>query len=201
MDDPIMWIIIGVVALIVIIALIALVTRSSNKKKLTAAADLRKDAREREQQLERQHSVAREQEHRAAAAEQEAKAKAAEAERMRAEADEHHSAIDEQRRDVRRMEQHADKLDPRHRADDLGGDTRHGTAKAGDDRGTGPVRDVSGAAGAAGAPGNGGRHFAAENPATPHPDDAGRSLDPRADDTSGGTVADTEWTGRDEPRR
>lgn len=198
MDDPIMWIIIGVVALIVVIALIALVTRGNNKKKLAAAADLRKDAREREQQLERQHSVAREQEHRAAAAEQEAEAKAAEAERMRAEADEHRSAIDEQRRDVRRMEQHADKLDPRHRADDLGGDARHSTGKIGDGRGTGPVREDSGVAGALG---TGGRHHTPEHPATPHPDDARRSLDPRADEAAGGTVADTQWTGRDEPRR
>ncbi len=61
--DPIIWIVIGVVALVVIIALIALATKNSNRKKLGEAADLRKDAREREQQLERQHSVAREQEH------------------------------------------------------------------------------------------------------------------------------------------
>ncbi|MFN3599786.1 MAG: hypothetical protein ACK4UY_00190 [Dietzia sp.] len=115
--DPIIWIIIGVVAVVVIIALIALTARNNSRKKLSEAAELRKDAREREQQLERQHSVAREQEHRAGAAEQEAKAKAAEADRLRSEADQHRSVVDEQRQDVRRMEEHADKLDPRHRAD------------------------------------------------------------------------------------
>ncbi|AVZ39743.1 MULTISPECIES: hypothetical protein [unclassified Dietzia] len=120
--DPIIWIVIGVVALVVVIALIAVATKNSSRKKLGEAAELRKDAREREQQLERQHSVAREQEHRAGAAEQEAQAKAAEADRFRAEAEQHRSVLDEQRQDVRRMEEHADKLDPKHRADAPGRD-------------------------------------------------------------------------------
>ena len=51
--DPIIWIIIGVIALIIVIALIAMAVKSSNQKKLTEAAELRRSAREREQQLAR----------------------------------------------------------------------------------------------------------------------------------------------------
>ena len=119
--DPMVWIVVGVIAVLVVIALIALAVRQNNRKKLTEAAALRRDAGRREEQLERQHAVAREHEHRAGAAEQEAKAKAAEADRIRAEAERHRTAVDEQKRDVRRMEQHAEKLDPRHRAEDPSG--------------------------------------------------------------------------------
>lgn len=155
--DPIVWIIIGVVAVIVVVALIALAARNNNRKKLTAASELRKDAREREQQLERQHSVAREQEHRAGAAEQEAKAKAAEAERLRVEADQHRSAVDEQRQDVRRMEQHAEKLDPKHRADGLDHDGDRGVlpGNRGRDTGGGPGTDQGRRSGGAGVRGAG----------------------------------------------
>ncbi|KAA0919395.1 hypothetical protein [Dietzia sp. ANT_WB102] len=117
--DPMVWIVIGVVALIIVIALIALVARNSNRRKLTEAAELRRSAREREQHLAQQDAVAREHEHRAGAAEQEARAKAAEADKLRAQAEHHRGTLDEQERDVRRMEQTAEKLDPRHRADDL----------------------------------------------------------------------------------
>ena len=60
--DLIIWIIIGVVAVVVLVALIALATRANTRKKLAAATELRKDARARERLLERQDSVAREQE-------------------------------------------------------------------------------------------------------------------------------------------
>lgn len=114
--DPVMWIVIGVIAVIVIIALIALVTRSNNRRKLTEAAELRRDAQQRERALDREHAVAREQEHLAGAAEQEARAKAAEAEKLRADADRHRDALEEQKRDVSKMERTADELDPRRRA-------------------------------------------------------------------------------------
>ena len=121
--DPMVWIVIGVVALIIVIAVIALVARNSNRRKLTEAAELRRSAREREQHLAQQDAVAREHEHRAGAAEQEARAKAAEADKLRAQAEHHRGTLDEQERDVRRMEQTAEKLDPRHRADDLDRDS------------------------------------------------------------------------------
>lgn len=136
--DLIIWIIIGVVAVVVLVALIALATRANTRKKLAAATELRKDARARERLLERQDSVAREQEHRAGAAEEEARAKAEEAERLRAEADEHRATVDEQRRDVRRMKQHAGELDPRHRAGDDGREADH--AEAGRAEAPGPDR-------------------------------------------------------------
>ena len=143
--DPIVLIIIGVIALIVVIALIALAARSGNRKKVSEAAELRQDARRREQELERQHSIAREQEHRAGAAEQEAKAKAAESERMRAEADQHRSTLGDQERDVQRMKQTADKLDPRHRGDRLDRERRSTGAGDGLDRDRDHDRGVAGA--------------------------------------------------------
>lgn len=72
----------------------------------------------------KQKWIPREHEHRAGAAEEEARAKAAEADRLRAEADQHRSTVDDQRRDMSRMEQAAEKLDPRHRASDSGHDRR-----------------------------------------------------------------------------
>lgn len=114
--DPVIWIVLGVIALIVVIALIALATRNNNRRKLSEAAELRRDVHQREQALDREHAVAREQEHRAAAAEQEAQAKVAEADKLRVDADRHHDALGEQQRDVARMERTADELDPRHRS-------------------------------------------------------------------------------------
>lgn len=130
--DPVMWIVIGVIALIVIIALIALVTRSTNRKKLAEAAELRRDAQQKEWALDREHAVAREQEHRAGAAEQEARAKAAEAEKLRADADRHRDSLEEQKRDVSKMEKTADELDPRRRA---AAPLKHGGTPADGDRG------------------------------------------------------------------
>lgn len=118
--DPVIWIVIGVIALIVVIALIALATRSNSRRKLSEAAALRRDAQEREQALEREHAVAREHEHRAGAAEQEARAKSAEAEKLRVDADRHRQALAEQEHDVARMEMTADELDPHRRSASAG---------------------------------------------------------------------------------
>lgn len=129
--DPVIWIVIGVIALIVVIALIALATRNNSRRKLSEAAALRRGAQEREQALEREHAVAREHEHRASAAEQEARAKSAEAEKLRVDADRHKEALAEQEHDVARMEKTADELDPRRKSAAAGGPA---VAPAGGDR-------------------------------------------------------------------
>lgn len=114
--DPVFWIVAGAIALVVVFALIVLATWSNDRRKLAEAAELRRDVRQQERLLDRDHAVAREQEHRAGAAEQAARAKAAEAEKLRVEADSPRDSLDEQKRDVARMDKAADELDPRRRA-------------------------------------------------------------------------------------
>ncbi len=148
MDNMIIWIVVAVLVVVLVGVLIAMAVKNNNKKKLTEASELRREVRERESGLQQQHSVAKEQEHRARAAEEESRAKAAESERMRSEADQHRSALDEQHRDVKSMEQRAEELDPKHRADgpDTGGRGRSDR----DDRGRHSGDAVRGGAAAVG---------------------------------------------------
>jgi len=113
MDNAIVWVIVGVAA-VVVIALIAFAAWSTrNKRRHLEAERLRGEIGEQTRHVERREGVAVETEAKARAAQAEAEAKAAEAARLQDSARTHHAAVTSSRDELDAQRERADALDPK----------------------------------------------------------------------------------------
>ena len=117
-SNAVVWIVIAAVAIIVIAALVFAARSRRNQRKHVEAQRIREDITTHTAKVEKREALADETAARARAAEAEAEAKAAEAARLKERAGSHREAVATSREDIEDRRRHADRLDPKTRAQD-----------------------------------------------------------------------------------
>ncbi len=145
----IVWIVIAVLAIALIAVLIFAVSRATRQRRQRQAEEIRERARLETAKLERRQAFADETAAKARAAQAEAEVKAAEATRLQERAAKHQSEAATSREQLEGQWRHADKIDPRVRAQNArepGHRPAHARDDADDARGDESRRSRDGAA-------------------------------------------------------